>query len=679
MNRISYWRLSLTALLVAIAAPAQTGGLTSYPTFTPGSNLLVNSSFEVGRGNSLAAWNLNSSALSPSTAAHSGVRSLAMIAANTSRPTAQASQSVAVAPGIYILGAWIKMSNVGAQIPKSGVRICVQGIPHYDFQVCTDVLNGTADWKFYSAPQIVVEQSTSLTYVVEAYSPSGPGPDGMALIDDASLIQLQQPLSIFMLYPNYRGVIFSDQSQIARFDVAFTPPNSGFLLPNYTLTATVTDERTSAIVRSITHPAVTHEILTFDMTGLNAADSYLASFTMTGTSPSVSYSYPSYRMSLADAATRTSMAISFDQANRFLLRGRPAFLLGVYDSGLSYFGDPGGYIAQWNVERRLFELPINLYLNYWWGDVGNAYMLPMFGALARQNIAAFTTTNCYQNVPIEKAANFWFLSAPDADVRTRAANPGFLGFYAADECQSSLVTDVYPQHMRMKALDPGGITFAVQSFDSGLPLWRDAVDVLSRDPYPIYGNNGPYDLSIVSVQTRSVANAVMNARPFMTVLQFFSFSGGPWPTQEQLRNMSYMAIAEGANGLLYWELGQGNGALANVCPGWCPEKIDYFNRLKSVMLELKGLDPALADLDSPDLLVANSAPFSVHTRVKVNAGRAYLIASNTSNQPVSSTFQWSQGLSRIWVYNENRSIDPNGYSFVDSFAPYQAHVYIIGQ
>ena len=66
----------------------------------------------------------------------------------------------------------------------------------------------------------------------------------------------------------------------------------------------------------------------------------------------------------------------------------------------------------------------------------------------------------------------------------------------------------------------------------------------------------------------------MNARPFMTVLQFFKFTSmGRWPTLAEMRSHAYMAIVEGARGLMWWSLGA--NALRDVCPGWCDEKIAY--------------------------------------------------------------------------------------------------------
>ena len=46
------------------------------------------------------------------------------------------------------------------------------------------------------------------------------------------------------------------------------------------------------------------------------------------------------------------------------------------------------------------------------------------------------------------------------------------------------------------------------------------------------------------------------ARPVWTVIQFFQADlESAWPTQQQLHDMSWMAIVEGATGLFYWEYG----------------------------------------------------------------------------------------------------------------------------
>ncbi|MBI2541685.1 hypothetical protein HYV80_03175 [Candidatus Woesearchaeota archaeon] len=177
--------------------------------------------------------------------------------------------------------------------------------------------------------------------------------------------------------------------------------------------------------------------------------------------------------------------------------------------------------------------------------------------------------------------------------------------------------------------------------------------------------------------TKITKEAVNNSRPIVTVLQFFQFTGkGRWPTQKELRDMGYMAIAEGANGLFYWSIGA--NALAHVCSGWCDEKIEHFEKLKLITSELKSLEPALTSLDRPDMLIANS-PASISTRVKYRGGKGYLIAYNHDNNAATATFTWAKNPTDILVYNEARSLAASENKFTDIFAPFEAHVYVISE
>jgi len=219
--------------------------------------------------------------------------------------------------------------------------------------------------------------------------------------------------------------------------------------------------------------------------------------------------------------------------------------------------------------------------------------------------------------------------------------------------------------------------------------WRDVLDVIATDVYPLYGAEpvGGYPLNEVADSTASVKATMQSSRSIVTVIQFFQdTSKGRWPTQTELRNMSYMAIAEGSNGLMYWSLG--NNALATICNGsdayhspsgtgsWCQAKVDNFNNLEAVITELDSLQPALSSLDRNDLLASNSNA-GIHTRIKYANGNGYLIASNNTNATTTASFTWSQTPTLVNVYNESRSITLSGSSFTDTFAPYGAHVYEI--
>ena len=84
-----------------------------------------------------------------------------------------------------------------------------------------------------------------------------------------------------------------------------------------------------------------------------------------------------------------------------------------------------------------------------------------------------------------------------------------------------------------------------------------------------------------------------------------------------------------------------------------------------------------ASVDRPDLLLSNSNPAAIRTRVKYTGGKAYLIGSNYSGQPASASFVWAGAVTSVSVYNEARQLPVGASSFSDSFGPYEARVYVI--
>ena len=117
----------------------------------------------------------------------------------------------------------------------------------------------------------------------------------------------------------------------------------------------------------------------------------------------------------------------------------------------------------------------------------------------------------------------------------------------------------------------------------------------------------------------------------MTVLQFFKFTPqGRFPTLPEMRNHAWMAIAEGAGGLCWWNLGV-NG-LKDVCAGWCAEKTGYMNNLKTVINEIAALEPVLLADDAPGgARRAIPTPGAIRTKVKMVNGRGYVFAYNTTS------------------------------------------------
>ena len=654
------------------AAPATAqligGGLTAQPTVQLGSDILTNGGFETLSGGTPASWSTGSGWVADQLVKHSGTFSYQR---GTGSPSV--SQRIAVKRGTYKLSAWIKAQGLGSGT-TSGVRLMFDKRPTLNEWTTTDVLSGTFDWTLYELKNLVVSQDMTVSITLENYN----GAAGTAWFDDVKLEeQLPQGVDVFMLYPNFRGMLFDDGPAAMKFDVTVTPPGGDFT--RYKVKGTLKDESTGAVITTRDFAAQANFVAEMDGTLMQTGKPYLVTFDLVDLSSNAAAStYPAYRVSRVAAGGRAAMKITFDEKNRVLMNGRPRFVLGMYDSGSSYSTDPNFWNNQlWSPtgERRLDGMNFNMYLNYWYGAAPVDAMNALMSSLQSHGVMYLQTGNCFDKYP---ADNQFQINASDTYVQAFGSHPAAAGYYTIDECLSTLAPGSFAQYDRLRRLDPDSVTFMANFGNPDLVVWRDAVDIPSVDPYPMYGAEpaGGYNHGFVAEWTRNERNTFKDARPYMTVLQFFQFtSQGRWPTRQEMRNHAYMAIVEGAKGLWWWSLG--DNALLAVCSGWCTEKTQHMDDLKAVVNEIAALEPALIADDATTALSGNSNPNAIKTKVKIVNGKGYLFAYNATNAQASATFTWNTAPGTVTVNAENRTLAASGSSFTDSFGPFQAHVYML--
>jgi hypothetical protein len=260
----------------------------------------------------------------------------------------------------------------------------------------------------------------------------------------------------------------------------------------------------------------------------------------------------------------------------------------------------------------------------------------------------------------EEALNRWV-----ADQLSQ--HKGLAGFYTADEQPVEMMPKVFRQHRVLSEAVPGSLTYVVQGdgWETQAPLWRDALDVLGLDPYPIV-KKGPNNLAMVGEWTRLAQGAVMESRPVWMVLQFFPVTvAAGWPSYEELKAMSWMAIVEGARGLFYWSFGAKGLAWVKDPK----EREAHWNDLVRVTKEVKALEPVLL---APDAAVVSR---SSEERIRVLGKRAsdgsrYLFAYNTTGSPASVTWSFADPVQEIQDLDATRTV-PAGASLTERFGPYE--------
>jgi hypothetical protein len=420
----------------------------------------------------------------------------------------------------------------------------------------------------------------------------------------------------------------------------------------------------------------------------------------------------------------------FDSKGRLLMHGTPRFALGVYDSGGGFSTDPSHWEKQIfspSGPRGLQGFPLNIYLNYWLGNMPIGPTNALLDVLQNHGMMYLQTGNCFDAGSWTRYGPGSFSIMSQSYVQQYAQHPAALGYYIMDECEDSLIPETEAHHKQLKAWDPQGITFAANLAAGYMnpALWVDAADIMGTDPYPLYGAEPAAGYTHFTVadfvsKLRAVAKP---DRPVWSVLQFFKFTtNSRMPTPDELRAHAVMSIVEGAQGIFWWDIGS-NG-LRKLDAGTVST---YMNHLKALTTELAGLEPALLADPAPGALVGNSTAFAdpvagriaqlqhniavewlfsrkqwyqeelaalkagdrsksgglldgaanVRTLTKVVNGVGYVFAYNYTNASKPVTFTWQSAPSSVRESKTGQTFSVSGASWNDTLGPYQARIYII--
>jgi hypothetical protein len=665
----------VAAACLARAAPEEAGpeaagpgGLTALPAEErPGQSLVVNGGFEGSPGEPLRGWNLKpeGGTWTADGTARAGGHSLKLSGASGQPMVPAAEQEVTLEADAYTLEGWVKSSALGASRDRAGVRFCLDGRPGLNWWMCTGVARGTSDWTLLRQPSIPVRRAGRYRLTVDAYAK----PDGVAWIDDVSLVKVPRPLlDAYLLYPNFRGLLFDDRPQTVRVALRATSPGDARAAGG-AVRLQLIDEASGASVRQREYPVPppgaaragggspgpaevpppgTAPLAPGTVIGeLDAAGAggrrLLVRAELRDREGRLVYRTPDYRVVRMSPADRKRMNVWIDRDNVAHLDGKPAFVLGLYTtSGYSNSRDTYARGRDgWGV-ARMAEAPVNMLINYWLGATPVPALMTYMDELHGRGIHYLHTVNFYYR-DHPRYATVPYPAARDGDdalnrwiAATLVRHPGLAGFYTADEQRADMVPRVFRQQQALARGAPGTVTYAVHGdgWEEQAPLWRDAADVMGLDPYPIKRRTGNH-LAMVGEWTRLGQEAVMGSRPLWMVLQYFPLTTeGGWPSESDLRAMSWMAIVEGAKGLFYWSFG--DKGLAWVKDP--KEREQRWRELVKVTREIKALEPVLLAPDAAVVTRESSGGVVRALGKRGPDGARYLFAYNTRGEPTQVTW-----------------------------------------
>ena len=127
------------------------------------------------------------------------------------------------------------------------------------------IMSGTTDWTTTTLQHLAVPSGVNSSVRLQTY---GSVPTGSAWFANMSLQQEIPPgLQMFLLYPNYRGMMFSDQSQVASVALTVTPP-AGTALSSLQVVINATDASGNIVASQTITPESAQFTGTLDMTSL---------------------------------------------------------------------------------------------------------------------------------------------------------------------------------------------------------------------------------------------------------------------------------------------------------------------------------------------------------------------------------------------------------------------------
>jgi len=681
------------------------GGLMALPPSRQlGTNVLPNGGLESG----ITGWHIPACWAVDSTVAHSGTNSIRFTAGGTCTAsyapafTFQANTS-------YTIGAWVKAaagSNLMAQIDIADDTD--SGLSAGGNKA---VAVGT-NWTFISVPDfdlLALHNGDQIRTRLVVSAPTGQTPAGKLWFDDVtSQPETPLPVSSFLLYPNFRGYLWQSGPQQIRLHVDVANPSGASVQIGLQLEG-------GATVSNVQQAAQASQEIDIDGSQL-APGSYLL-HTAVVDSNGQTTAYPDYRITKVSDIFKSSLVTYVDTDNFVVHSGQKEFVWGVYDrtssircSGCMYTtaAQYESNIAGFNGMGTLAnyqDTQLNAMTNFApWSAMSPGppavYDLldPAMQALQARGVGYIQTVNNWisgnQNRPL------WATSLSDPQLWQLAATmmagkSGGLGYYTYDEPPLGLLPGVFAQNETLRENNPGSVTWGALITADQIYRWRDASDVVGADPYPVgipvgideYAVGSPevaatsasYIAPTVRVTewTKGTEQQVYNSRPVWMVLQLWR-QWGQFPVYEQMKESAYKAIIGGANGIMWWGF---------VSAAGIEEEVDTRGNLaaytdfKRISTEVQALQPYLIAPPQPQMLSSASDP-KIETLVKADSKQVVIFATSDSASPVSNVIFNLSSLvqttaATVTVYSEGRALSFSGNAFTDSFAPYEAHVYVI--
>ena len=556
-------------------------------------------------------------------------------------------QRVPVEPGWKVrFGAWITTQDIQGE--ESGATVCLewQGKDgKWLGGAYPDGIRGTKTWTRVETVARLPKEAVSCQ--VSCYVRKGM--TGTAWFDDVEVVRVADPpMRSVLLSPVYRGLVLPGDSQEARVRVRWNLEDHDVAVGDLGVQAMVLNPAGKALRQTSGRPGQGtpgYLDLAVPLAGLKPGR-YEIAVRLEGPGGTTLQTDRHLIECLNPAAKFTCW---IDGHRRLLVEGKPFFPLGMYFSRI-----------QRSDLEEYAKSKFNCLMPYGSPSREEMDLAHKLGLKVIYSIKDWYAGSTYCPPSIRTAAD----EEPMVRQRVREFrdHPALLAWYLNDELPQRFLPQLEAHQRWVVEEDPNHPTWVVLYQFREVADYLKTFDVIGTDPYPI----GRHPASMVAQWTAETFRQVEHARPMWQVPQLHNWANyaeteaekqrGRTPTFEEVRNMAWQCICEGATGLVFYS--------------WYDIKRNpdvpfdvQWNGLKRLAAEIDQMAPILLSTDpAPAIHVEGERPGWLHWLCRASAGKLYLVAVNDGDGEGAVRFRLPSAPKSIRLLGENRPVPVDGPS-----------------
>ncbi len=579
-------------------------------------NILINGGFEQSKNGIMPEnWNGDNNIYSLSKETIYGKYSLRYV---NSDPSVYkiCTQMLKINPGrIYSAGVKIKTSDISGS--DYGASFCIEWLDEngkWFGGAYPKGIKGTNGWIEINSVISIPDSAKKVLFCCYVRK----GMTGTAWFDDAYIRPyMYNKLRVTMLKPVYRGMLINGQDQ--KIVLSVNTENIAEKNDSSFISTTLADSLGKELIKEVTKLTVSKSNYIISLNPQNTPEgSYTLSMALFKKDNA---SIVTWRTKIKVITKENQPEVYFDNYKRLIINDKPTFPLGMY---WSYINEDD--LKIYTDSKFNFILPYNPPKD------DQMKLAQKYGMKVIYSVKDYYSGTQFVPAEIKSPADEMPLLKKTID--QYKDNPALLAWYNNDELTAEFMDRLNEHYNTISNSDPQHPVLSIIVDPSQAALYLNSTDVIGSDPYVV--PNLP--LFNVGKATQTINQNLQDSRPVWMVIQahnignYKEFVPNPQdyrtPTYDEMRSMSWQAICEGANGLIYYsyfDLKRNPDV---------PFAIQWSN-LKKIVSEIDGVsDVLLSDekTDTIQVVGADGDPSWFNWTVRKYKNRMYIFVVNNGSK-----------------------------------------------